>query len=421
MTLRPWIVLAIAAVITAPAPAQRTGYKADEVDRSLRSRGTIVKRFLQSGEGDAQEFRDYFKKYYFPAMTQPTPDGLESLGKYSNDLFKTYLDRASGANQKFLSDEALRFAADVVRERRYHPAVRLNALLILGRLNDDYSKDNAVPSVDANNALCGLVTRAVTNGRVPRYELTGALTGLARHAEYLAKLPKRQRSNTMKTLYTVLKTDDLAGEYDEGVRDWVYLQAADAVSKIGTPGPRGVFALTLAKRFSDKSLSLETRAELASLLDGMKGKPGAFDSGPLVKATLGLASEIGERESEFARAYEDLGSSVRAGRSAVMDRALKVRRVIDDGNSNEATLAREAIVELLADLLTGVRATSKLAGEQASLSAVEGTVDEALTVASDKSSVELDVTESLRRMAKQIEAAAAPVFAPAAEEEAAAE
>lgn len=410
--LRPWFALAIIAALAGPVSAQTSKYKADEVDNSLRSRGSIVTRYLQTGDGDDQEFRDYFQKYYFPSMTEPTPDSLGSLGKASDDLFKKYLSKASGAEQTFLSDEALKFAANVVRGR-YHPAVRLNAFLILGRLNDNYG-DDPVPSAKANAALCSLAKRALQKGRSPRYELTASLTGLQRHARYLSKLPKKQQRETQMTLYAILKADNLPGEYDEGVRDWIYLQAANAVSELGSPGPNGAFALILAKRFSDKTLSLETRAELASKLGDMNAKPGSFKTASMVKAILGLAAEIGEREADFAKAFEDLRIGGR--RKTVIDPEMLKRRVKDGGQQRqgESELIREGLVELLVDLRDGVRAVNAAAGEagQAGLARVDEAIGDALETTTKKSSTEFAITEAIQKMAAQIEAAASPALAP---------
>lgn len=412
--LRPWFALAMIAALAAPASAQTGKYKADEVDNNLRAGGGAVKRYLQSGNGDQQEFRDYFQKYYFPSMTQPTPGRLGSLGKSSDDLFKNYLAKASGAEQKFLSDEAQKFAVNVIRGR-YHPAVRLNAFLILGRLNDKYG-DDPVPSVKANDALCSLAKRALQNGRVPRYELTASLTGLQRHARYLAKLPRKQQGETQKTLYAILRADNLPGEYDAGVRDWIYLQAADAVAELKTPGPKGVFALTLAKRFSDDSLSLETRAELASKLDLMNAQPGSFKTASIVKAILGLASEIGEREAEFAKGFEDLGIGGR--RKTLIDPEMLKRRVTVGGTQRqgESELIREGLVELLDDLHTGVKAVNTVAGEQAGLARLDEAIGDAVDTTANKSSTEFAITEAIQKMAAQIEAVASPALAPPAAE-----
>lgn len=415
--LRPWLVFALLATLAAPAGAQRTKYKSDQVDQSLAKRGAIVRRFLQNGDGDEQEFRDYISKYYFPAMTQATPEALGGLGRMTSDLFKNYLYKATGPNQKYLSKQARDFAVGVIRERRYHPTVRFNAFLILGRLDDKYSSDEPVPSVKANDALCGLAMRALKDGRYPRYELTAALTGLKRHTRFLAGLPPKQKSQTLKTLYTVLKTDNLAGDYDDGVREWVYLQAAEGMASLRTAGKGGVFALTIGKRMADESLSLETRAELASLLGELKANPGAFDAAPLVKAVLKLASEVTERESKFATAFEDLEIGGQAGRGAITaDRALFAKRV-REGENRESELIREGIVGLLADLRTGVRAVNSLAGEagQASLTQVSEAIDGALETSIEKKSTDLAIADAINKMAAQVKAAAAPVLAPPAE------
>ena len=400
-TLAVRLLLGVALIaLAAPAVAQRS-YKADDVDKSLASKGAIVRNYLTKGIGDEQEFRAYFTKYYFPEMTRPEPKALAILGKMSGDLFKNYLYKAKGPQQEWLSNEALKWCGNVLRSRQYHPAVRLNALLVLGKIDDEYSNESPTPSAQANKMLCSLAQKAATDGRRPRYELTGALTGLQRHARFFKNLPNDQKRQTMKTLNGVLAARKLAGEYNAGVRDWAYLQAGDAVASLGNAG----FAKAIGIRMLDPSLALETRAELASKLDAMKTNAAAAPAAALAKAVLKLANEVAEQEALVATAFEELGGR---RRGTTVDRDLIERR-ITEGESRQYQLRREGIVDLLVDLRTGVQAVNRLSGEggQADLKRVDDALGDVLQLMEDKNTVDLKITDAIKRAATKIAAAAA--------------
>jgi len=421
--LGPLVVVAAVACAATDASAQR-GYKADEVNKQLGSRGALVRKFMTSGDGDRQEFEAYFKTYYFPAMTQPSSEGLADLGKMAGDLFKNYLHAGRGDTQKWLSDQALAWGRRVAADSGYHPAVRLNAVLVVGRIDDVYDKNAPVPSAAANDFLCAIAAAGATKPRTPNYLFTAALTGLERHTRFFAKLPAEQKSNTARTLYGVLNVKELAGDYADGVRDWVFLQAAQAVANLGTVGPRGVFAAAIGKRVADESLRLDTRAELAGMLAELKGEPGSFPAGPVVKAVVGLAAEVARREAQIAEQFEE--TQIGGGRAVVASAGRdSTKRRLKVNENRETQLVREPLVKVLSDLRDGVQAVAALTGEKgrAMLQPLADAIDPALEAAADTDAIDLAVADRVKRMAGQVQAIAAPLLAepePAAEDVAAA-
>lgn len=410
--------LIAAAMALLPALAVAQNYKADEIDRKLSSRGAIARNYVKGRGGDPTEFKAYVETYMFPSMTQPTAAGLEDLEKTHENLFKNFLYAANGPTQKYLHEEAMKFAVRILKERGYHPAVRNNALLILGKLDDRYATDGGkpAPSAKANDLLCGIAGRALSQAR-PQYELVGALIGLDRHARFFSELPGTQRTNTARTLYKVLASDDLPGGYTSEVKDWIYIRAATAVAKLGTPGPRGVFAMAIGKRLSDDSRTLETRAEMASQLAGMKAKPGDFDTKPLIKAIIDLSKAVAKQEAETAVQFEDY-QLAGGQRFVASDRSNLNRRIRRGTDRDQAVvLVREGIVELLRDLRSGVRAVRDATAEadQAGLPTIDEALTDTIRSASNKDAIDLAVTDKIKQMASAIEGAAAPE--PAAAEE----
>lgn len=413
--LRPIGRLALlASLALAAVPTHAQNYKADPVEQGLRSKGQLAKKYAKNGVGDRQLFEDYLTKYFFPSMTQPTPNGLAGLAKANKDLFDAFLLPAKSDVQKYVHEQALAFSVRVLKGR-YHPAVRNNALLILGKLKDDYA--SGAPSAKANELLCLLATRGATNPKAQAYELSGALMGLDHHTQAFNKLTKPAKSKTAQALYKVMSTDTLPMHVGPGVADWLYLKAAKAIGNVGIPGPRGVFATAVAKKTSDENLSIETRAAIAAELDRMNLAPGKVKADAVTKAVFDLAAAIGESESEIATKFEDmqLGGRRRVASSGRGNEARRFRE--SDKNQGEMVLVREGIVDLLLDLSKAVQAASKVAGDDAKarLTAIDEAVNDAIQAASNKDLIDLNVADAINSMASTIEANA-PV-APAAEEE----
>lgn len=406
-----------AAMASMPSWTLAQNYKADELDKKLSSRGAIARNYVKGRGGDPAEFKAYIETYFFPSMTQPTAAGLEDLEDSHENLFKNFLYTANGPTQKYLHDEAMKFAKRVLGSSGYHPAVRNNALLILGKLDDRYATDGGkpAPSAEANNLLCTLVTLGLNPEKSrPQYELVTALVGLDRHARFFSELPRKQKSELAKTLFRVLMTDELPSGFTKEVKDWVYVQAASAVAKLGTPGPQGgLFAKAVAKRMADTSRSLETRAELASQLAPMNAKPGDYDTKPVIKAIIDLSVAIARQEADIANKFEDY--QLARGQRFVASERSNMNHRMREGDSREegVVLVREGLVQHLRNLRAGVRAVKAATADenQAGLIAIDEALSDTLDTASNKDSIDLAVTDAIKQMAARVEGAAAPDLA----------
>lgn len=404
-SLRPLVGLIAVAIVAVATPTYAQQYQSDPIESKLSAKGAIAQRYAKSRQGDAQEFEDYVEKYFFPAMTQSTPEGLADLEKMQGLLFKQYLTGVPAATQKYMHEQAFEFSKRVVGGR-YHPSARYNALLILGKLNDKYPAggEDPVPAAKATDFLCTVASASLKNPRTPNYLLVGALLGLERHATYFSSLPNPQKAKLMRTLYDVLNVDKLEGDFTPEVRDWVFTRTASAIAAMKTPGPQGVFVKGLAKRLADDTLSLETRAALLAELAKMDAKPGQ-DYGPTIaKAVIDLAADIGKEEAEIATKFDDM--QIQAGVGFIGARGKLSRRVTTslDGGPK---LYREGILALFNDLQKGVAAAEKISPEdqKPALTAINKAVTNVVNKTADKGSIDLDVTEAIKQMASAVEEA----------------
>ena len=93
---------------------------------------------------DKAHFNDYFNKFYFPDMTHCRGRRPRSIGRSRYKLFKKYLWATTNTQlQQDLTDDGVHRMKSM-REialaiPAYHPAVRYNAMLVIGMLDEQYA------------------------------------------------------------------------------------------------------------------------------------------------------------------------------------------------------------------------------------------------------------------------------------------
>lgn len=387
-------------------------YQSDEVDRSLRTRGQIIKRYVKSPTGDpadAEQFKNFFEKYYFPAMSQASPDGLEMLGRLRTDLFKNYIYASKDSTQKFLSDTAFQWARAKAISGRYHPAVRYNALLILGRIDNEYvgpGAETPTPKPEANDILYRIgetVLRSDNRDRYPQYLLIGALEGMERHARYLDKLPNKQKSQTVNLLGKTLMSGP-AGDYEPEIRDWVFTQAAQGLANTGTVGQRSAYLRAITKRIADEEVDLDTRITLASLLKEMQPKSGDAGADAAVNAIKELAFDVAKRENEIAKKFDQL--SLRGGgRNDISTERSDISTRVTIDEDRQYALNRSTFLDPLKKLDFALDAAEVLASDtqKDEISKIKQAYSDATSQLADSEVTDLNATLALRTMYKDLE------------------
>ncbi len=389
-------------------------YLSDEVDKSLSRKGQIVKRYVKSGGGsqeDEQMFREYFTKYYFPAMTQSTPDALGDVGKMRADLFKQFISGAQGNAKNFLIDNSYEWAKKVVTKGRYHPSVTYNALLVLGRLD---APTEGTPMAECNTFLCKIIASAVKNDRIPQFMLVGALTGLDRHALLLDKLPEKNQVITTKTLAGVLMIKQLAGRYEPAVRDWIYLKAANGLASTKSAGDKGRHFYAIARRVLDKEVALDTRIELAAMLKDLNAPTDLPKIDAIATAISKLAVEWSTSEDEMATLFEDL--QLRGGRGGSIPRGRKnFQHRIQEDEDRAYKYIRAGLIANMKHFERALAAVKPMVKDpiMSQIAQIETAIKEADRVAVNKDVIDLNVADAVKRMHREIEAVVGPMEKPA--------
>ncbi len=170
--------LLIAANVTSLVHGQQPAveYRSDAPDPKLKLYGGVAQASVRDPSKYAAEkakIDEYFEKYYFPDMTSTAPEDLARLGDSRYKLFKDYLWRSTNAEfQQQLTNKAYAASVKILNPKNppppYHPAVRFNAVLILGMLDRQYGAEGSRPPEplpQANKVLTAIVDSATTDDR----------------------------------------------------------------------------------------------------------------------------------------------------------------------------------------------------------------------------------------------------------------
>ncbi|MFP6647987.1 MAG: hypothetical protein VB817_00915 [Pirellulaceae bacterium] len=239
-------------------------------------------RGSRSLSGNEANLERWFGSYIFPRMTQ-----LETLGQLDMmrvDFFKRYLLNVqyTMANNNvdthtFLVNYTLQTMQDIV-EGNYHPAVRFNAMLVIGRLNDvemfnPNTGDRIVP-VPSRQALGFMVGQLEKPDQRDALQL-GAWIGIQRHTTLdRYHLPQVQIPEQGKTIVRGLATqliqlrDPPPGRSSEG-HVWLQRRGIDVLAMLGTDPDSQVLS-TIGAFTVDEDSPMSLRLTAARSLSGFQ-------------------------------------------------------------------------------------------------------------------------------------------------------
>lgn len=238
---------------------------------------------------DSQETKDYlqsyYTRYYFPLLTHP-----KHIGDWPD--FRVKFLRALSVNtlqeppllqvHDFLVDITYQAMILLIRGN-YHPAVRCNAMLLLGQLNSQDAllvgdkKRTAVPKIESLKVMLDeLVSPKQIDG-----VRAAALAGILRHVEIdrqLADTPGGQRrlvGNAAENLIAdamlklVNEKQPPEGRSQEG-HDWMRRRAVEVLGALGGTGQNNSVVTALDAVLTDISCAVSLRCAAAEALGRLK-------------------------------------------------------------------------------------------------------------------------------------------------------
>ncbi|TWU30051.1 hypothetical protein [Bythopirellula polymerisocia] len=255
---------------------------------------------------DQQAVDDYLAKYYLPKMTSDLPEDLAELAKNREKFFKNFIGMASNSNSKqHLVDLGFKFSRYAARGNM-HPAVRYNAVLMLGDL-DQQPPTNTTPPVPLATAtveLLELVEQAEFNDvPVPESVKLGALIGLERHARY--GIDPKQKDRLTKAMLAILANREPPEDVEKDVHGWVLTLAAQVLANQYAQDPTQEVQDALTSLISDEEMGLDDRCKVAALLKRVDySKAAGVDSAATVPALGQLSLDVVSSGAKKARKYQ---------------------------------------------------------------------------------------------------------------------
>jgi hypothetical protein len=304
----------MASVQAAPAWAQAyrqlTPGVAAAAAPALRGKATnVLRNAAAPSPDDIKTLDQYFMGYYFPAMTQfSDPAQLGALAKLRKELFVQYINIAkTPAARDHVVGLALK-ACRSIAFGGYHPAVRYNAALILGQLDQSANGGEGgrpQPSAEATQALVKLLTdEKIGEVVVPSSAKIAALVGLERHTR-IGVNPQLAETITAAVLPIAERKEaptDISGD----VNAWMRRMSAQVAANQFAAGFTAPVHTAFVTLIGTDELNLDDRAAVANmLLPGMYATVQGVDAGEMVDALGRLAKAILSEERTKAEEYQE--------------------------------------------------------------------------------------------------------------------
>jgi hypothetical protein len=418
-------VLAAASMWSSLAVGQQ--YQADEVDDKARMQGPVAQNIIRDPSRyatDKDKFTEYFQKYYFPAMTRFQPDELAELGKLRQELFGRFLWSSRDENlQRDLTDMAYKAMKPVAFPgAKYHPAVRYNAVIVLGMLDDQYAIEQAgaqrppKPHREANDLLTKFIDHAASGNRVQSAMVVGALVGLDRHARFADQLERGAPEKMSAAVVKLASKDDPLPEVDAEVTDWIRVQSAGVLAKLGKAAPKPEALQAMAKMIAGETvpkMSLDSRGQIAALLGTMKLDGANAEGAALAAAMLNLADEVATAEAKEGLAFQELslrGGGGYGGAGGGPSSKMSKGRLKIDLETQVAELDVRVLLARLIDLRAGLNAVKGIApaDKQPVFDTIVAAIGQVLTKAGSEDKIDLEVASDVVTMANAIRTAIDP-------------
>ena len=243
--------------------ARRNASKKNSEARRARTEAkTAARKGVESGNVDAA--KPYLNGYVYPLMTQP--EALTEAGTMRDSFFRTYLrsDLNQGARQQLIGGSILPAMKTIANGADYYPAARLNAIAVIGRLDDRglvRSGSDATPPIPSSAAFTFL-SGALNDVNIPPYLKAAAMQGLVRHLKIDRATQGRLLNGDARNTLTTFAVNTIEGKtpgQDQWQRElsyWLKRRSVQLIGEVGTPGPGGKLIDVLMNIANDETQTL---------------------------------------------------------------------------------------------------------------------------------------------------------------------
>jgi len=265
-------------------PAAAASFKRQIREKRNEVRQSLLESDLSFNKEREAAFDKWYLGYEFPTLTLYTPEALKDLYEGRKRLFKEELERANNTQaREHLVDLAFKFFKEVARED-YHPAVRYNAMLIVGELNarePNRSGANQTAPLPVRPALGFMIQEFKNPDQIDAVRLA-ALLGINRHVQLDAQsepqvpaeaIPQAELQEVRTLALELVKTRQApAGRSQEG-HDWMRRRGLEILSWLAAGKLDQEIVDEIIARLSDSDENRGIRAEAALAMNTVKFQP----------------------------------------------------------------------------------------------------------------------------------------------------
>jgi hypothetical protein len=261
----------------------------------------ILRDTNNPGAEETKALDEFFMKYLFPSMTTyDPPEALGQLSTLREQLFTRYINTAKSQGARdYLNSNTLK-AMGAIAKGAYHPAVRYNAALIVGQLE----QPPGTPHPAATELLVSLLeNEEFAKVPVPTALKVAAIIGMQRR---MAGLEPAMAERVAKAATAIALGKETPEDASPDAYGWVRKNAAKLLTAQVAAGMTPEVHQTMVTLISDKSIDLDDRCNIAQLLkpDMYKTAEG-LDLDAMTVALGDLAKQALALEAKDAKKYLD--------------------------------------------------------------------------------------------------------------------
>ena len=213
------------------------------------------------GDGEKEMFDEYYQNYFLPRWS--LVKNIGTLPKERKDL-RNQLARRSVGGSAVVHDRLNELVLDSMKTLvvgDFHPAVRINAMLMIGDLNrvESVGSEKAVPLPEAFKILLA----AVENPKLSDALRAEAMVGILRHAN--ASIQDDDVQPLTAAMLRLATADLPTGPSASGCA-WIRAQAIETLGALGSVGNNNAVFDAMLKTVADDKLPFFTRSAAADSL-----------------------------------------------------------------------------------------------------------------------------------------------------------
>jgi len=197
--------------------------------------------------GNMAPVKEFFNGYVFPQMTQP--EELKESGALRDTFFRTFFkqDVNEGSRKKVISEVILPGMQAVATGKAYSPSARLNAIALVGRLDESPLVRNGarVRPPRPSSAAFEFLSRRLTEATSPAWLKAAAIQGLLRHLQVDLAVDGRLLNDGQRDQLETFATNTLDGksagqaEWGKDLDYWLKRRSVQLLGAIGRSGAGG--------------------------------------------------------------------------------------------------------------------------------------------------------------------------------------